>query len=87
MTARASCAAAGQLFRKNDGHREVSIGPAVFGGVLYPEQPQLTHTAKERSGNLALLLPFVDVRGDLFLDETPYGAPKKRVLFVEMHGL
>jgi len=66
---------------------EVAALPAIAFGKLQPEEAELAAAAKEIAGELARLLPFVDVRSDLGGDEAPDALAKLLVLLSEWRQL
>jgi hypothetical protein len=76
----AARAAAGHLLAEDDVREEVAVAAAVFGGESQAEEAELAEAAPERAGDLARLLPCVDVGRNLALDERADGPAEQRVL-------
>src|SRR5215813_3767056 len=76
-------ARARHLLAQHHGGREVRPRTAVLLVVLHPEKAQLAHAQPDGLGDLARLLPFLDVRLHFLLHESPHGLPEHVVLLVE----
>ena len=63
-------AAAGHLLGQHHRHPEVRASSSELGRVLHPQEAELAQLTEQAAGNLAPLLPVVDVWDDLFFHET-----------------
>src|SRR5882724_6294329 len=78
-----SRARARHLLAQHHGGLEVGAHPPVFLVVLHPEEAQLAHARPDGLRNLPRLLPILDVRFDLLLDERAHRLPEHVVLLIE----
>jgi hypothetical protein len=79
----AARAAACQLFEEDRLIDDACVRPAVFLVVLQAQQIKCGEAAKEVPRKLLRRLPIIDVRTDLFVDETPDRGTKFVVLRLE----
>jgi hypothetical protein len=85
--AREAPARAGHLLAEDGGGEHVGARAAVLLVVLHPEEAQRAHPGPDGLGDLAGLLPLLDVGLDLLLDERPHRLPEHLVVLVEdLHG-
>src|SRR4029077_5209140 len=76
-------ARAGDLLAEHRGGEDVGSGSPVLLVVLDTQEAQLAHPRPDGLGDLPRILPRLDVRLDLLLDEGPHRLPEHLVVVLE----